>query len=145
LNGGPSHTLTNVLHFYHKLAIARSLNLFVFLPFGLGFSFSILWGRWTSDHPKEDFAKFAYKLDRKVNFFLEPHLIFVTCKNLWSKCGDSQFRYRWIEKQFSFGELTIFLWHARTYGLNVAIQKIERKIIFFGTVPYFDDKLEHMV
>jgi hypothetical protein len=31
--------------------------------------FSILWGRWSGNHPQEDLAKFGYKHDRKVEFF----------------------------------------------------------------------------
>jgi hypothetical protein len=37
-----------------------------------GFFFSILWGRWCSDRVKEDLAKFAYMLKRKVKKFSIP-------------------------------------------------------------------------
>ncbi len=50
----------------------------------LGFSFSILGGRWTGDHPQEHLAKFGYRSERKVDIFWHPEL---TCKNLRSKSG----------------------------------------------------------
>jgi hypothetical protein len=34
-----------------------------------GFSFSILWGRWTGNHSQENTAKFGYRSERKVGKF----------------------------------------------------------------------------
>jgi hypothetical protein len=39
----------------------------------VGILLAILWGRWTSDCPQEDFAKFGYWLEKKQILFFEPH------------------------------------------------------------------------
>jgi hypothetical protein len=46
---------------------------------------SILLGRWVGNYPQEDLAKFGYKYDNNVEFFIKPHYILATCKDLWSK------------------------------------------------------------
>jgi hypothetical protein len=37
------------------------------------------------NYPQEDLAKFGYKYDNNVEFFIKPHYILATCKDLWSK------------------------------------------------------------
>jgi hypothetical protein len=50
------------------------------------FFFSILSGRWTDDHPQQDFiSQFGYKSERKVRIFWNPCYMLTTCKNLWSE------------------------------------------------------------
>jgi hypothetical protein len=44
-----------------------------------GSFFSILWGRWTGNHPQEDLAEFGNRSLRKVDFWGEPHYILATC------------------------------------------------------------------
>jgi hypothetical protein len=43
-----------------------------------GSFFSILWGRWTGNHPQEDLAEFGNRSLREVDFFGEPHYILAT-------------------------------------------------------------------
>jgi hypothetical protein len=40
---------------------------------GLFFCFPNMWGRWTSNLPKEELAKFGYSLESQVDFVLETH------------------------------------------------------------------------
>jgi hypothetical protein len=54
-----------LLFFKHKGTISCILGDFL----NFKFYFSILWGRWTGDHPKEDLAKFGWRSKRNVFFF----------------------------------------------------------------------------
>jgi hypothetical protein len=54
-------------------------------PWTKAFFCSILWGRWTGNCPLEYLVKFGYRSGRKVDFFLEPHHILMTCKILYLK------------------------------------------------------------
>ncbi len=55
------------------------------------FFFSILWGRWISDHLQEDLTKFGYRSKTKHKIILKPGYTLATCKNLWSNYGDFKF------------------------------------------------------
>jgi hypothetical protein len=54
--------------------------------------FSILWGRWSGDHPQEDLAKFGNKLKRKVEKIRNPAIFgIISSWNILSKPGDFRF------------------------------------------------------
>jgi hypothetical protein len=83
------------------------------------FFFPILWGRWSSNHPQKDFAKFGYKLERKVEKFRKSCYILA-----------NTYLYSKSEIDFPFNIKITIIYLLIPFCLNLAISNF----IFSGNV-----------